>query len=238
MSNTPTHNPGEAVITSRRHLIRAASGFALTASGLLLPGWLEEVAARPGSLDGARGGRRGQDQRGRHKRQERDHGERKQKRQDKPRGRDIFEPRGVAVFVHNYRAVPVEVQGWRFDHVESPTPQIPYSRDYFVVPGDWEWTTIPARATDGSHSVAEFKTNVLQVGVQIGRDRVVRCTNDPVFPPYASILSGGWDGHGPNGGTILAKSDAMGVHQSISADGIKITRVNDLDDYILFSVDL
>lgn len=238
MTHEPTQDPYEFATTSRRHLFRAASGFALAASGLLLPDWLQEAEARSGKLDGAKGGRHGQDQRGRHKRRERDHGERKQKRQEKPRGRDIFEPRGVAVFVHNYRAVPVELQGWRFDHVESPTPQVPYSRDYFVVPGDWEWSTIPARGADGSHSVAEFKTNVLQVGVQIGHDRVVRCTNDPVFPPFASILTGGWDGHGPTGSTILAKSDAMAVNQSISADGIKITRVGDLDDYILFSVDL
>ncbi len=238
MTSTPTHHLSELVTTSRRHLMRTASGLALAASGLLLPGWLEEAEARPGALDGAKGGRRGQDHRGRHKRKDRDHGDRKEPHKGKPPGRDIFEPRGVAVFVHNYRSVPVEVQGWRFDHVESPTPQVPISRDYYVVPGSWTWSTIPARAADGSHSVHEYKTNVLKVGVEIGSDRSVLLVNGPVFAPSAFIYTGQWDGHGPRGATILAKSDGLGVHQSISADGIKITRVDDLDDYVLFSVDL
>ena len=238
MTSAPTQHPSELAASSRRHLMGAASGLALAAMGLLLPGWLEETEARPGALDGAHGGRRGQDHRGRHKRKDRDHGHRRDSRKGKPPGRDIFTPRGVAVVVHNYRSVPVEVQGWRFDHVESPTPQVPISRDYYVVPGSWRWSTIAARAADGSHSVQEYKTNVLKVGVQIGRDHSIRLENDPVFAPTATIYTGQWDGHGPTGSVSLANSDGLGVHQSISANGIKITRVDDLDDYILFSVDL
>jgi hypothetical protein len=72
---------------NRRGLIGAAvSSFVAGASGLLLPGWLEETEAREGALGGAKGGRRGQNRRGRHKR--RSHGDKKdkQKDQDKPRG--------------------------------------------------------------------------------------------------------------------------------------------------------
>ncbi|MBL8128712.1 MAG: hypothetical protein U0Z70_13985 [Thermomicrobiales bacterium] len=239
MTVTPSQDPDTSELAAtRRHLIRAAGGMILAASGLAVPAWLEEADARRGALGGARGGRRGKDRRGRHARKDRDHGERKDKHQGKPPGRDIFEPRGVAVFVHNYRSAPVEVQGWRFDHVEPPTPQVPISRDYYIVPTAWRRSPIPARAADGSHSVMEFKTNVLRVAVEIGPDRVVHFRNDPVFAPEASIITGRWDGHGSTGGTVLARSDGLGVHQSISADGIKITRVDDLDDYILFSVDL
>lgn len=240
MTDTLSHDPelSELAATSRRHLIRAAGGLILATSGLAVPAWLEEADARRGALDGARGGRRGKNRRGRHGRKHRDHGEKKDRRQGQAPGRDIFDPRGVAVFVHNYRSAPVEVQGWRFDHHEAPTPQVPAGRDYFVVPGDWRLAPIPARAADGSHSVKQFMTNVLLVAVEIGTDRVVVFKNDPVFAPAASIVTGKWNGHGSTGGVVLAKSDGLGVHQSISADGIKITRVDDLPDHILFSVDL
>lgn len=70
----------------RRGLLRtAAGGFVLAASGLLLPAVAGEIAAREGALDGALGGRRGPDRRGRDKRKRRDHGD--DKKEDKnPRG--------------------------------------------------------------------------------------------------------------------------------------------------------
>jgi hypothetical protein len=53
-----TASPG----TSRRRLLRAATGgFALAASGLLLPEGLEDVEAREGTLGGAKGGRHDKD---------------------------------------------------------------------------------------------------------------------------------------------------------------------------------
>jgi hypothetical protein len=66
-------------IPNRRALLRLATGgFALAASGLLLPGWLaEEAEAREGAYGGELGGRRGKDRRGRHRR--RTHGDKKGK---------------------------------------------------------------------------------------------------------------------------------------------------------------
>lgn len=68
--------PGEASMGSRRALLGgAAGGFALAASGLFLPATGEDAAARTGKHGGALGGRRGKNQRGRHRR--RTHGDKK-----------------------------------------------------------------------------------------------------------------------------------------------------------------
>jgi hypothetical protein len=72
---------------SRRRLLAGASGgLALAASGLVLPHGLLETEATEGALGGGKGGRRGNDRRGRHKR--RTHGDKndKQKNRDEPRG--------------------------------------------------------------------------------------------------------------------------------------------------------
>lgn len=214
---------------SRRHLMRAAGGLVLGARGLFLPDWLEEAEARKGANGGSLGGRRGKDRRGRQKRKRRDRGENQDKQQDrdKPRGENPFLNREVAVFVHNYRKDPVKVTGWQ-------SHSWPHEDTYFISPG-WE-TTIPGRAADGSHSVKQFMSSGFDMAVVIGTDRVVRCQNTYGWPP-ASIRTGGWNSDGGFGGTILTEA-SMGVHQSISSDGIKITRVDDLDKYILFSVDL
>ena len=66
--------------TSRRGLLGAAGGFAVAASGLLLPDWLvEETAAREGAYGGQLGGRRGKDHRGGDKAKRRGHGGKKNK---------------------------------------------------------------------------------------------------------------------------------------------------------------
>jgi hypothetical protein len=74
--------------TSRRRLLGAAAGgFALAASGLLLPDWLsEEAAARPdGAYGGQLGGRHGKDHRGRDKAKRRGRGDRKDKSRERDR---------------------------------------------------------------------------------------------------------------------------------------------------------
>lgn len=52
---------------TRRDLLAAAGGFALAASGLVLPDWLAETEARSGALGGAKGGRHGQNRKGRNR---------------------------------------------------------------------------------------------------------------------------------------------------------------------------
>lgn len=82
MTSEQTQDPRESTTATRRHLIHsAAGGMVLAASGLFLPDWLEKTEAREGTLDGAKGGRRGNDHKGRH--QKRTHGAKKDKRKDR-----------------------------------------------------------------------------------------------------------------------------------------------------------
>lgn len=82
--DTAADTPEEPTMSRRLLLGGAASGLVLAASGLVLPAWLEETEAREGALDGAKGGRRGNDRRGRHRK--RSHGDKKDNRkvQDLP----------------------------------------------------------------------------------------------------------------------------------------------------------
>lgn len=86
----------------RRRLLQAITGGALlAASGLVLPAWLEEVEAREGSLDGAKGGRRRKDRKGRQR--QRTHGDKKdegKRGQDAPKGQDSAF-RAAALTVYN-----------------------------------------------------------------------------------------------------------------------------------------
>lgn len=98
---------------SRRLLLAGAGGLMLAASALILPDWLEEAEAREGALDGARGGRRGKDHRGRNRRKRRTHGDKKDRDKntngnDAPRG--LAAPPGVrstAVTVINQSEKPI-----------------------------------------------------------------------------------------------------------------------------------
>lgn len=71
----------------RRSLLRAAAGgLVLAASGLSLPDQLAETEAREGALDGAKGGRRGKNRRGRHRKRTNGDKRDKNRSQDTPRG--------------------------------------------------------------------------------------------------------------------------------------------------------
>lgn len=87
----------------RRFLGAATGGFAMAASGLLLPAGLEDAEAREGAYDGALGGRRGQNRRGRDERKRRTHGNRK----NPNRVKDLPLPfRNTVVTVRNGLAEP------------------------------------------------------------------------------------------------------------------------------------
>ncbi len=72
---------------NRRHLLGLAGhGFALAASGLLLPAWLQQNAeAREGAANGRLGGRRGKNQRGRDEAKRRKRAKAREKRKDQPK---------------------------------------------------------------------------------------------------------------------------------------------------------
>jgi hypothetical protein len=87
MENEDCTDPRDAGgATSRRALLGAASGFALVASGLFLPEWMEETEARKGAYGGKLGGRHGKNRRGRdkQKRRKRRHG--KHRREERATG--------------------------------------------------------------------------------------------------------------------------------------------------------
>lgn len=152
MSIEQKRDTRKTMVTTRRHLLHvAASGFALATSGLFLPDGQEEADAREGALDGASGGRRGKDHKGRHGHKKQTHGDKKNKGkdQDTPRGvtRDPL-PVTVAMSINNYRLVPVQVQGWQFlDKGES---------GQYYVPREWRWSTLKARAANGFPGMKEF----------------------------------------------------------------------------------
>lgn len=222
---------GEIVTTSRRQLLQAAGGVTLGASGLVLPGWLDEIDAR-----------------GKRKNRRRHHGSKKDKKNDQetPRGGGASNGnRNVAIFVHNYRSVPVTIQAWQFDHYDESQGSGPSAQRRYATPAGWESAVLPARKADGSHSRRDFYcgrdrdvSEPRLLIVQIGTDRVVWCFNDPFWFPRGEIYTGSWSNEGWKPGGTLLGSNNFFVNESFSRDGIKITRLNDSQDHIQFSVDL
>lgn len=98
---------------SRRLMLAGAGGLVLAASALILPAWLDDVEARAGALNGAKGGRREKDHRGRDRR--RTHGNKKDKNKNKDTARNGAPPgssaapssRSTAVTVINHSDKPI-----------------------------------------------------------------------------------------------------------------------------------
>jgi hypothetical protein len=226
---------------SRRSLLSgAASGVALAASGLLLPEWLvEEAAADTHPVRGVQDRKDQKRQKQRHKREHNRTVKRRRQqasRQDTPRGSGSL-IRDVAILVHNYRPFGADVQGWQFAGTEgwfTPT---------YEVPKGWDWSTIPGR-TGVPHFTKDFVGTENYVIVRIGGDRVVFASNIAIGFPTAYIRTGGWNKYGQGNdkgqekpGKFLAQADFT-VNHTIAAEGIRITRVDDTDNHIRFSVDL
>jgi hypothetical protein len=207
----------EPVVDRRRLLLSGAAGtLVFAASGLFLPDWLAEAEAREGALDGAQGGRRGQNHRGRHRK--RTHGDRKKKHKNRKPG-DVV-PTHPAIVVQNLRTATVQTRG-----LQRETAY----RNWYV-PNGWDWDAIPPKIADNNFTIKEFMGGWEEVVVQIGADRVVRFDFSWPFPPSATIYSGGWewDGWRPQGEQLAHDRD-MFINDSISAPGITATRIK--DDY-------
>jgi hypothetical protein len=233
-------------LSRRRLLAGAVSGLALITNGMLLPAPYDEAEAREGAHGGTLGGRRGRNRRGRHKRhnrnKHRNKGNNRRKNDDGPRGAGSGGNRNVAIHVHNYRTVPMQLQGWQFDHYVGSSTE---AQRKYAVPDGWGWQALPARAADGSHSSRSFVCNrdrdVVEpriVAVQIGTDHFVWCFNNPFWWPEAAIYAGSWGSDGRVEGGKLLGSVSMFVNESFSRDGIKVTRLEDTEDHIVFTVDL
>ena len=215
---------GESTTSTRRDVIlAAASGFSLAASGLLVPDWLEEAAAREGALGGARGGRSSKNhQRHRHKRT---HGDRKKRR--KPN--DIL-PTHPAIKVYNKRSEPVQVRGWNLFFAGN-------LKSWFV-PSGWDWAALPAVSPSGGISDREFPSDKYYMAVQIGTDRCVEYIfGVPFFAPDAYIYSGGWEFDGSRGAK-LDQRVPIDIQESFSVPGIRVTRFHDTSSHVWLSVEL
>lgn len=226
--------PDELTTLSRRSLILATSAMVLASGELFLPAQTDVTLARDGHSNGALGGRHNKNRRGRDKHKRRDAQKRKVQRKDADAAPQA--PQGgyrrVAMFVHNYRSVPVRLQAWVYDR-DTRNGAI------YTVPGGWGWTTLAARSADGSHASRAFEGTSRQVIVQFQTQReenLIYAENPDWGFPYAAILSDGMVNFQPFGRRLA--SGSMLVWGSISAEGVKVTRIPDNDDYIQFSIDL
>jgi len=222
------HILAERHAMSRRALIGVAGGFALATSGLLVPDWLIEEADAADQLPVRR-----VQQRKEQKRHKRGH-HRKRDRAAKKRGSGkVF--RDVAIYVYNNRYYDsVQVQGWvgRFEYNNQMDP-------YYMPNKDWDWATLSSAGQPIGPTSRAYIGDDEFVAVRIGADRVVTGLNHWFTWPEAEILSGGWDaktGWNPVGQSLAGKK--LGVNDSISAGGIKVTRSEDTPGHIVFKVDL
>ena len=189
-------SPPDATETRRALLQTSLGGFALATCGLFLPPRLEEVAARDGAKNGELGGRHGKNHRRRDKHKRRDHHKKKDHGNERPPQGAIF--RDVALFVHNMRNVPIQVQGWQLRSDGS-------GGNLYVMPdSSWDWSTIEAKPATGMENFKDFWGRNWEVAVRINTDRVVHACNHLFHDPTGRILSGGWDGKygwNPKGGS-------------------------------------
>ncbi|MFN8676967.1 MAG: hypothetical protein U0Z70_11380 [Thermomicrobiales bacterium] len=227
-------DPGGPPAGTRRALLCAASGVALAAGGVLVPRGPGQADAREGALHGTKGGRRGKNRRGRHRK--RTHGDRKSRQNDqRPRGSGPTQ--NIAFTVRNFRSVAVQMQGWEPNQ----------ANDAYVVPTGWDWTTLAALPAAGpaQPTTKELVGDSYQLIVRIGTNRLVWALNHGPRPfrngelPDVLIGVGGWDAKGWNPrGVARTESDPLDSGRSISADGIKVTRIDDSPTHLRFTIDL
>lgn len=234
MFNASPGQPDEPATSSRRSLILAAGAIVLATGELFLPSHPDLILAREGHSNGSLGGRHSRNRRGRDKRKRRDAQKDRERRKDSDPAPQA--PQGgyrrVAMYVHNYRSVPVRLQAWVYDR-DTKHGAI------YTVPSDWGWSTLAARAADGSHASRAFVGSSRQVIVQFQTQReenLIYGENPDWGFPYAAILSDGMVNFQPFGRRLA--SGSMTVWGSISAEGVKVTRIPDDDDNIQFSIDL
>jgi hypothetical protein len=236
MTSEPTHDPREFATASRRHLMRAAAGgLALAASGLFLPDWLEEADARDGALDGAKGGRRGTNRRGRNEPQHRDKNRTNAKRQKNKSGT----PRGsthikwIKFYVYNDRPVTTpnqsaSVRGWANSHGDIGEP----------------WDRLPLVSVANSTYTGEFEMFEYEEGAVVIDDRYyVEADNSflPPFPPLIRLYYGGtMTNQGYEGGTRVVEGYALPeddqYETTIEGHRFTIKRLYDTNDYKVYDI--
>ncbi len=218
--------PAEAdpgAMPNRRALLRAgAGGFALAASGLVLPEWLHnEAEAREGAYDGKLGGRHGKNRRDRGNRTRRRHRRDRDKKPDRDPPKGIIDDEGVLniqfIFVNNNGAgsEPIGVTCYSYA---------------------WGTNTVVGEETKSvrSETGASFTTSVKHASLYIDHDRHVVWAKNPYWS-YPTIeinmAAGGTSIAGPQGLEVGATPSLQrGAHK------IGAQRLPDDNTYKIFTV--
>jgi hypothetical protein len=207
----------------RREVMRAAAvGFAVAASGLLLPMPLEQVAARQGASNGELGGRHGKDRRGRDRdRDHRRHRRDRDKKPDRDPPKGFFDNEGVLniqfIFVNNN------------DRGTDPIGATCYS---------YKWNTVDVVHEEAKVARAEsgvrFDTAVKSAALYIDHDRAVVWAKNPYigYPTISiALAAGGLSQDGPKDMEVGATLSLQRGHYKLV-----VQRVADDSTYKIFSV--
>lgn len=217
--------PTEAAGTSRRRLLRVATGgFVLATSGLFLPEGLEEAEAREGVLGGVKGGRHGTNHRDRNKR--RNH---RNKRKHDRRSNRAGQWRNVALYIHNLRPTAVAVRQWKTISVDDIIRWGPMT----------DWLPIDGRTGAEPEHFIDFVSDLKGFVVEINTGHVIEVSNPLLsFLPHLDISEGGWSEHGwdPRGKTLI--NQGFFEWEIARAPGFGVQRLTDTPTHKRFLVDL
>lgn len=222
---------GEPTNTSRRQLLRAASGgVALLASGLFLQRWLEEAAARPGAYGGELGGRRGKDHKGRDK--NRDRGKKRDNRgdNDKQKAPGCPWPKGIR-FEFSTGAI-------KSKSVKVDFYKLTYDSDLGIV----QYAQLLQSRTVAPYSSVAFQSAHSDCMVRIDDNDFVEARNPLAGWPEVTLGYGGEiTGSGVwNPATIVVPATAVdegeGAFMTKGKWDVYCERLSDLCDYKVFSV--
>ena len=237
---SPVLESGAGKTATRRQWVAAAGGgLALAASGLVLPGWLEEAEARDGAYGGGLGGRHGKNRRGVDKAKRRDKGERRDKKHDgRGNGRGGARPGSGALHVH-------WVKFYVYNDRPVTTPnQSAAVRGWGNMNGEPDpWDRLPLVSVANGTYTGEFEMfEYTQGAIVIDDHFYVEADNSTIFVPVAVRLyyGGTMTADGYQGGTQVEDAWFLKEDQqkTWTMDGrlFTIKRLYDTDDYNVFDI--
>lgn len=214
--------PDDSTAFSRRHLLAVtASGVALGASGLFLPGVTEDSLARGGSNDGELGGRRGKNHRGRD-----NHRHHREQKDRNKKGKDGEPGSGLRLieFVVSYAGSAASIK----------------IKAYSVLVDPEIWTKVDERDV-ARNSGATFSVRDLTAGLWIADRYVVKGQNPLGYPTVTLGYGGTVKEKGPwVGGTAVVyrglSENEVAPAMSIDGYTFEAQRLVDSDDYKRFKI--
>lgn len=216
---------GGAGVSRRTMLGTAVRGFALAASGLFVPRWLEEPEAKSGTYGGRLGGRRGKNRRGRSQAQRRDNNKNDN---DGPRGASrISEPhvRWIKFNLYNDLATPNQAS------VIEPWVRLEGS----------QWGKFPnASLANGASAAFPFRSS-FQAALHIDSQFYVEGRNFAIGTPQIVLARDGrmtQTGYEAAQGTTTIRALAEGeeIVRFLAGRRFAVKRIPDSNDYIEFDV--